>query len=314
MRQKNPIRSLLSRPISFHPILVDICEGSITAGLFLSQAIYYSEATESIDGWFWKKSKEWEKETRLSRRQQDTAKEILERLKFIRTSLRNSPPVMHFMVDFDMLESAILNMCETDKLDGVNVQIDLSESAKTYKESKTTTKNTVEVLNTSQESTPSFFETEIIEPKESSSKNKKESSADPRHAVVADLIFHEFYSANGYYPRWAGQEGKVLSYFLSQRKDWPLSRVEACVVNRFKSEENLSDEPRSWISKMAKFTSGPLNAYGKPKNGSNGNGKSKEQQRNEQNQRDIIAGARAYQGRSEGVVPDGAIVPYRNKP
>lgn len=67
---------LLDRPIAFHRCFVTLA-GSVTAGLMLSQALYWSRRTTDESGWFYKTQAEWEEETGLVRREQETARKAL---------------------------------------------------------------------------------------------------------------------------------------------------------------------------------------------------------------------------------------------
>ncbi|MGL4223851.1 MAG: hypothetical protein ACRCSE_01710 [Vibrio sp.] len=66
---------LLDRPIAFHRPFVELGLG-VTGALFLSQAIYWSRRTNG-SGWFYKTQDEWEAETGLTRREQETARKKL---------------------------------------------------------------------------------------------------------------------------------------------------------------------------------------------------------------------------------------------
>jgi hypothetical protein len=78
----NMLRQLLARPIAFHPALSRLV-GKATAGLFLSQMVYWSERRSHPDGWVYKSWKEWERETTLSEDEQRTARKLLENLGLI---------------------------------------------------------------------------------------------------------------------------------------------------------------------------------------------------------------------------------------
>lgn len=97
---------LLANPISFHPSIARLC-GSVTAGLMLSQAIYWSrtEIVKKRDGWFYKSIKEWTEETCLSRAEQETSRKVLIRLKYVQIEKRAQPQgmgfVLFFKVNFD---------------------------------------------------------------------------------------------------------------------------------------------------------------------------------------------------------------------
>ena len=70
------ISKLFSRPIAFHRPLVDLT-GGILPALMLSQAIYWTPRTKDRDGWFWKTRDQWQEETGMSRREQETARKKL---------------------------------------------------------------------------------------------------------------------------------------------------------------------------------------------------------------------------------------------
>ena len=81
------IAETLTRPVSFHPVLAKI-SGSVTAGLMLSQAVYWARVLErtkpEADGWFYKTQAEWTEEICLSRWEQDGARRSLRKLPFWR--------------------------------------------------------------------------------------------------------------------------------------------------------------------------------------------------------------------------------------
>ena len=63
--------------VTFHRAFVDL-GGSINAALMLSNAIYWTNRLPpERDGWFFKTKEEWEKETGLSRKEQDRARQQL---------------------------------------------------------------------------------------------------------------------------------------------------------------------------------------------------------------------------------------------
>jgi hypothetical protein len=82
----------------------------------LSQAIYWSRRTRK-DGWFYKSQKEWEEETGLTRREQDTARRSLKATGFWEEDLRGVPATMNFRVNVEKLLSTL---AESAKLDGPN--------------------------------------------------------------------------------------------------------------------------------------------------------------------------------------------------
>jgi hypothetical protein len=107
---------VLSRPIAFHRCLAELT-GSVTSGLMLSQALYWTEKTKDSDGWFWKTQDEWFDETMLSRKEQETARRRLKELgdgKVWFEQLRGVPAKLYYRVDLDALEALLLgNQDET---------------------------------------------------------------------------------------------------------------------------------------------------------------------------------------------------------
>lgn len=79
------------KPIAYRPIFKAIT-GNTAAALFLSQAWYWSntEVAISRDGWFYKTIDEYERETMLTRREQETAIKICKRNGFIETKIKKS--------------------------------------------------------------------------------------------------------------------------------------------------------------------------------------------------------------------------------
>lgn len=104
------ISKLLDRPIAFHPIFAEIT-GDVLAGLMLSQAIYWSTRTSDPDGWFYKTQKEWQKETCMSRSNQDTARRILRKHGWWQENLTGIPAKLHYRIDHTLLSKTMLTHC-----------------------------------------------------------------------------------------------------------------------------------------------------------------------------------------------------------
>jgi hypothetical protein len=115
------IIDLLDRPIAYHRCFVTLT-GSVTAAVLLSQAVYWSRRTgEGNEGWFWKTSSDWEEETGLSRREQDTARGILRGLGFWEEEKRGIPARLWFRLNLEQLEQLLISektsLAESAKLD-----------------------------------------------------------------------------------------------------------------------------------------------------------------------------------------------------
>lgn len=70
------LTAILTRPIAFHRIFA-VIGGNAIAGLFLSQAFYWTNRTKDPDGWFYKTQEQWFAETALIRSEQERARRSL---------------------------------------------------------------------------------------------------------------------------------------------------------------------------------------------------------------------------------------------
>lgn len=103
--------SLLGRDVlAFHPALTRVA-GSITAGLMLSQSLYWTRVlmeqrqgnSDASRDWFWKTHRDWATEIALSKHEQITARNRLSALPFWHEQRRGTHGRMHFRVDLDAL-------------------------------------------------------------------------------------------------------------------------------------------------------------------------------------------------------------------
>lgn len=94
--------SVFDRPIAFNRGFVNLGCG-ITGALLLSQAVYWSKRTTNNDGWFYKTAGEWEEETGLSRREQETARRKLRECGVLLELKKGLPCKTYFCIDFPIL-------------------------------------------------------------------------------------------------------------------------------------------------------------------------------------------------------------------
>jgi len=122
---------LLDRPIAYHRVLAEIA-GSVSGGVFLSQAIYWSKRTTLPDKWFYKTSDQWFEETYLSRREQETVRKRLTAINILQEEKRGVPAKLHYRVNEIELERYVLKHYDTQINAGGQgaVQTRLAESAK----------------------------------------------------------------------------------------------------------------------------------------------------------------------------------------
>jgi len=97
---------MLDRPIAFHRSFVRLT-GSVAAAVMLSQAVYWQKRDKHHDGWWWKPEAEWEDETGLNRREQQTARKHLIKLGCWREDRKGVPAKLWFNLDLDALNNLL---------------------------------------------------------------------------------------------------------------------------------------------------------------------------------------------------------------
>lgn len=107
--QSAMLLDIFDEPIVFHRSFVPIA-GGITAALFLSYASYvYESLPAGTDGWFTRTQAEWERDTGLTRREQETARRMLRERGLLEERKVGMPAVLWFRVNWarlrDMLET-----------------------------------------------------------------------------------------------------------------------------------------------------------------------------------------------------------------
>ena len=88
------------RPIAFNRDFVRLGIG-ITGALFLSQLVYWSKRTK--DCWFYKTADEWEEETGMSRKEQETARKRLREAGILSEKKQGIPAKLYFMLNENKL-------------------------------------------------------------------------------------------------------------------------------------------------------------------------------------------------------------------
>lgn len=117
------LRLLLDRPVAFHRIYARIAGGAVP-GLFLSQAVYWSDKGDA-DGWFYKTMAEWQRETALTRTEQETARRKLRTLGVLEEKHAGLPARLYFRIDGPRLLDLVR---ENIAMDAENPQARLPET------------------------------------------------------------------------------------------------------------------------------------------------------------------------------------------
>jgi hypothetical protein len=106
MDKRNPmLRLLADRPVAYHPDMARIL-GGVNEAVFLCQLLYWEGKGANPD-WVWKTQEEWEQETALTRRNQETVREKLKTLGVLKEKLASVPARLHYQVDHDQLLALI---------------------------------------------------------------------------------------------------------------------------------------------------------------------------------------------------------------
>lgn len=101
-------------PLAYQPGLVRIF--GATSGLFLYQLLYWTGKAVNKHGWIFKTVKEFEKETGLSRSNQETAIKNLVYVGAIEYKLAQVPAKRHFRVNITNLEKLVPKLMEENSL------------------------------------------------------------------------------------------------------------------------------------------------------------------------------------------------------
>jgi len=106
------IESLLTdRPIAYHVVLAQAV-GSVNAGVFLSQLLYWTPRAHDKDGWIYKTQDDIYQETALTRREQESSRRRLTQAKVLQEKKAGVPSRLFFRVDMDKLTELLMGEAE----------------------------------------------------------------------------------------------------------------------------------------------------------------------------------------------------------
>ncbi|HFX6336359.1 DNA-binding protein [Acinetobacter nosocomialis] len=106
------IEAMNEQPIAFNKHYVFLGCG-INGALMLSQLVYWTSRTKDSEGWIFKTHHEWNQETGLTRREQDTARATLKSLKFISEKKMGVPCRVYYRVERENLYQALIEYSES---------------------------------------------------------------------------------------------------------------------------------------------------------------------------------------------------------
>jgi hypothetical protein len=273
MRLRDAIKATLSRPVAFHAVLGKVC-GSATAGLMLSQAIYWSERTNDQSGWFYKTQAEWEEEICLSRWEQETARKRLRERGFLAEQLRGNPARLYYRVEIEAVARAVAQYAEkpqTSLRDDRKRQshaLDCGKPANKDAGNPQTLKGTETSPETTTEKNPGNATSALpaSHAKDKTPVEERQEPVDPRYQPVVDAISKCW--PEGVPFAFDKTDGKQLKNLLERRpkSEWPAERLQECVVFRFWSDCTVPTESvRKWIGAVTDYAFGPLDRYKQPK-------------------------------------------------
>lgn len=115
MSNRKAILGLLAdRPVAYHPDLARIT-GGVKAAVFLSQLLFWSNKGVRSDGYIWKVQEEWERETGLTRYEQEGARQKLLESGLIEERRSGWPAKLYYRIKFDALYEAVIAYYEDQK-------------------------------------------------------------------------------------------------------------------------------------------------------------------------------------------------------
>lgn len=115
MQDKPKLKVKFENTIMFRPSFVDTF-GSIYKALYIQQLLYWAPKGKREDGFFYKTKEQLEKETKLTRKQQDKCRKYFEEEGILETKLIKAKgiPTLHYKVDFRLVQKVLT---EQDKKD-----------------------------------------------------------------------------------------------------------------------------------------------------------------------------------------------------
>lgn len=151
MITKEAILLLLGdRPVAYHPMLAKKL-GGVESAVFASQLLYWTGKGKLPGGWIFKTQAEFEEETGLTRRNQETARRKLKEIGALEEDLRGVPATMHYRLNLDIMAEILSDtrqssMAEPAKLDCTDQPNLIGRTSQTP---EITTENTIEHITPS---------------------------------------------------------------------------------------------------------------------------------------------------------------------
>lgn len=146
------LQGFSSKIVSYQVDLARALKSPI-AGIFASQLLHWTKYSE--DGWIFRTQQQFEEETALTRRNQETARKILKKLNVIEEEKRGIPAKLYFKIKIDSFTELLENFYSDDSTnkDVQTVQTVMSEPSEQQCTNRTSANvQTVQTINKSNKS------------------------------------------------------------------------------------------------------------------------------------------------------------------
>lgn len=116
------VSKLFDRPISFHRCLADVA-GSVDGGVFLSQAVYWTNRTTNSERWFYKTAIEWEEETRIKPDRQKTIRNCLVKIGVLEEKKEGIPCKLFYRINLEKLSELLDELTQNNVMESPETSI-----------------------------------------------------------------------------------------------------------------------------------------------------------------------------------------------
>lgn len=100
------LHGLFQRPIAYLPIVAK-ATGSVKLTVMWSQINYWTDKARDPEGWVYKTQAEMFEETGLSRKEQETARDLGAKIGVLSSDVRGTPPTVHYRVHRERMAELI---------------------------------------------------------------------------------------------------------------------------------------------------------------------------------------------------------------
>ena len=105
----------VGRPVAYYPSISKAFD-SCTVGVFLSQFMYWEGKQSDKDGWIYKRQADIQKETGLSRYEQETIRRKLRQLNVIEEKKAGAPAKLYYRFNWDRVSKIVVAYVEKNEV------------------------------------------------------------------------------------------------------------------------------------------------------------------------------------------------------